>query len=44
MSLWESLSDAEREGQLELSDAERAEFDRRWAEHVANPETAIPGR
>ena len=42
MSLWESLSDAEREGQLELSDAERAELDRRWAEHVANPDSAIP--
>jgi len=42
MSLWESLSDVEREGQLELSDDERAELDRRWAEHVANPDSAIP--
>ena len=42
MSLWESLSDVEREGQLELSDAERAELDRRWTEHLANPESAIP--
>jgi len=42
MSLWESLSDAEREGQLDLSDAERAELDRRWIEHLDNPETAIP--
>jgi len=42
MSLWESLSDMEREGQLELSDAERAELDRRWAEHVENPGSGIP--
>ena len=42
MSLWESLSDAEREGELKLSDAERAELDRRWAEHLENPGSAIP--
>lgn len=42
MSLWESLSDAEREGELELSDAERAELDRRWAQHLENPGSAIP--
>jgi len=42
MSLWESLSDLEREGQLDLSEAERAELDRRWAEHVAKPESATP--
>jgi len=42
MALWESLTDAEREGALELSDADRAELDRRWAEHVENPDSAIP--
>ena len=42
MSLWESLSDLEREGQLELSEAERAELDRRWAEHLENPNSGIP--
>ena len=42
MSLWESLSDSERDEQLDLSEAERAELDRRWAEHVANPGSAIP--
>ena len=42
MSLWESLSDLEREGQLELSEAERAELDRRWAEHLENPDSSIP--
>ena len=42
MSLRESLSDSERDAQLDLSEAERAELDRRWAEHLANPESAIP--
>ena len=42
MALWESLTDAEREGEFELSDVDRAEFDRRWAEHVDNPDSAIP--
>jgi putative addiction module component (TIGR02574 family) len=42
MALWESLSDAERQGAFELSDADRAELDRRWAEHVKNPSSAIP--
>jgi putative addiction module component (TIGR02574 family) len=42
MSLWESLSDLEREGRLELSEAERAELDRRWAEHLENPGSGIP--
>lgn len=42
MALWESLTDAEREGELELSDADRTELDRRWAEHVENPGSAVP--
>jgi putative addiction module component (TIGR02574 family) len=42
MALWESLSDGEREGELELSDADRAELDRRWAEHLNDPNSAIP--
>ena len=42
MALWESLSEAEREGAFELSDADRAELDRRWAEHLKNPKSAIP--
>src|SRR6266508_4464088 len=32
MALWESLTDAEREGEFELSDEDRTELDRRWAE------------
>ena len=42
MTLWESLSDQERDAAGELSDEEKAELDRRRAEHVANPESAIP--
>ena len=42
LALWESLSDAERDGELKLTDEQGAELDRRWAEHLANPETAIP--
>jgi putative addiction module component (TIGR02574 family) len=42
MALWESLSDQERESELELSFDQKAELDRRWAEHLANPESAIP--
>ena len=42
MALWDSLTDFERETELELTDGQRAELDRRWAEHLANPESAIP--
>ncbi len=42
MALWESLSDVERDGAIELSDAERAELDGRWAEHLENPDSAVP--
>ncbi len=42
MALWESLSDSERETELTLTDAQAAEIDRRWAEHLANPESAVP--
>ena len=42
MALWESLSDAEREGELELTDEQGAELDRRWTEHLANPSSAVP--
>lgn len=42
MALWESLSDVERDGEFALSDEQGAELDRRWAEHVANPGSAVP--
>jgi putative addiction module component (TIGR02574 family) len=42
MALWESLSEAERESELELTPAEAAALDRRWMEHVQRPESAIP--
>ena len=41
IALWESLSDSEREGAFELTDEQRAELDRRWAEHIENPGSAI---
>ena len=42
MVLWESLSDTEREGALQLTDEVRAKLDRRWAEHLESPGSAIP--
>jgi putative addiction module component (TIGR02574 family) len=42
MALWESLSDVEREAELTLTDEQAAELDRRWTEHLANPQTAVP--
>ena len=42
IALWESLSDSEREGAFELTDEQRAELDRRWAEHIEDRGSAIP--
>lgn len=42
IALWESLSDSERESAFELTDEQRAELDRRWADHIENPGSAIP--
>jgi len=42
MALWESLSEPERAGQLALTLEQEAELDRRLAEHIANPASAVP--
>lgn len=42
IALWESLSDAERDDALPLEPELAAELDRRWAEHVAHPDAAVP--
>ena len=41
MALWESLSDAERQLELALSEEQGAELDRRAAEHLAEPGSAV---
>ena len=42
MALWDSLTDADRDGELTLTAEQKAELDRRWAEHVENPGSAVP--
>ncbi len=42
MALWESLTDVERDAELTLTAAQETELDRRWAEHLENPGSAIP--
>jgi putative addiction module component (TIGR02574 family) len=41
MALWESLTDKERDAELELGPEQRAELDHRWTEHLADPGSAI---
>lgn len=41
MALWESLTDAERDAELALTAEQEAELDRRWAEHIENPDSAV---
>lgn len=42
IALWESLSDGERDEKFPLTEEEAAELDRRWAEHLADPGSAVP--
>ena len=42
IALWESLTDDERGHAFELTEEQRAELDRRWAEHIENPDSAVP--
>jgi putative addiction module component (TIGR02574 family) len=42
LALWESLADAEREAEFTLSAEQEAELDRRWAEHLRDPSSAVP--
>jgi putative addiction module component (TIGR02574 family) len=37
MTLWDSLRDKDRDAAGVLSGEEKAELDRRWAEHLENP-------
>ena len=41
MVLWESLTEGERDTELSLDPDQRAELDRRWAEHLGDPGSAV---
>lgn len=42
LALWESLDDADREAEFALTEDQRALLDRRLAEHLDDPDSAIP--
>ena len=42
LALWDSLSDVQREAELSLTQAQEAELDRRWAQHLEDPDSAVP--
>jgi putative addiction module component (TIGR02574 family) len=42
MALWDSLTQAEQAAAFDLTPEQRAELDRRLAEHIADPASAVP--
>jgi putative addiction module component (TIGR02574 family) len=42
LALWDSLEDGELDALVPLTDDQKAELDRRLAEHEQNPGSAIP--
>ncbi len=42
MALWDSLAETDRDAQLAVTPEQEADLDRRLAEHIANPASAIP--
>jgi putative addiction module component (TIGR02574 family) len=42
MALWDSLTNEDREAGLALTPEQEAELDRRLAQHLADPGSAIP--
>jgi putative addiction module component (TIGR02574 family) len=41
-AIWDSVSDEDLDDAFVLSPELKLELDRRWAEHLADPESAIP--
>ena len=42
IALWDSLTPPEQEAEFDLTPEQRAELDRRLAEHIADPASAVP--
>jgi putative addiction module component (TIGR02574 family) len=42
MALWDSLTPAEQNAEFDLTPEQSAELDRRLAEHIADPASAVP--
>jgi len=38
---WDSLPDAEREGEMPVTAELKAELDRRWDEHLRDPDSGV---
>ncbi len=42
LALWASLPETARENAMTLTPEAEADLDRRWAEHMKNPASAVP--